>query len=152
MASGCLGWYGPTRHGPGATIALVGRSDKDLGRAWALNGSVTRPGDPMAPQISIQNQRKGATNSQIGIESNALGRVNHRPSRPSSPLHRGWSPAVEDHARSEWEMNEGDDSMEREKWGSARLMDRRIVDRIEDDEDGESKFGKWLQELEGDGG
>ncbi|KAK8656021.1 hypothetical protein V6N13_108582 [Hibiscus sabdariffa] len=38
MASGCLGWYGPTRHGPGATIALVGRSDKDLGRAWALNG------------------------------------------------------------------------------------------------------------------
>ncbi|KAK8562598.1 hypothetical protein V6N12_010672 [Hibiscus sabdariffa] len=52
----------------------------------------------------------------------------------------------------EREMNEGDDSMEREKWGSARLMDRRIVDRIEDDEDGEPKFGRWLQELEGEGG
>ncbi|KAK8516250.1 hypothetical protein V6N12_068860 [Hibiscus sabdariffa] len=53
MVSGCLGWYEPTRHGPGATVALAGRSDEDLGRAYALNGSVTRPDDPMVVNEGI---------------------------------------------------------------------------------------------------
>ncbi|KAK8578101.1 hypothetical protein V6N13_046958 [Hibiscus sabdariffa] len=47
MVSGCLSLYEPTRHGPGATVALAGRSDEDLDRACVLNGSIMRPGDPM---------------------------------------------------------------------------------------------------------